>query len=285
VEGRVEDRVAPEVRAAGGAVVRTGPGRQVEILLAHRPGHRDWTLPKGKVEPGEADEDCALREVAEETGFECLLGPELGETRYRDRRGRDKSVRYWVMTVHDGSFKPNDEVDEVRWVSLPGAGRQLSYPGDRAILAALEPSLRPLVFLVRHAKAGDRDKWTGDDRLRPLEKRGRRQADALVAPLAGYALTRLVSSPYVRCVETLEPLAAHLGLAIEHEPAIEEGVSVEDARALFGRLGPGPVVLCTHGDVVEALVGEGEPKKKGSTWLLAGRNGDIRPIRYWLPLA
>ena len=78
--GRVEGRLALEVRAAGGAVLRVGPGRQVEVLLVHRPGHRDWTLPKGKVEPGETDEDCALREVAEETGFDCLLGPELGET-------------------------------------------------------------------------------------------------------------------------------------------------------------------------------------------------------------
>ena len=133
----------------------TGPGRQVEVLLVHRPGHRDWTLPKGKVEPGEADEDCALREVAEETGFECLLGPELGETRYRDRRGRDKSVRYWVMTVRDGSFKPNDEVDEVRWVSLPGAGRQLSYPGDRAILDGAR-AVSPPARLPGAAREGGR---------------------------------------------------------------------------------------------------------------------------------
>ena len=189
------------------------------------------------------------------------------------------------MTVRDGSFEPNDEVDEVRWVSLPEAGRQLSYPGDRAILEAIEPALRSLVLLVRHAKAGDRDRWTGDDRLRPLDGRGRRQADAMVAPLAGYALARLVSSPYVRCVQTLEPLSARLGMSVEPDQAIAEGASVEEARALLGRLGPGPVVLCTHGDVVEALVGEGEPKKKGSTWLLARRDGDIQPVRYWPPLA
>jgi 8-oxo-dGTP diphosphatase len=281
----VEGRLAPEIRAAGGAVLRVGAGRQTDVLLVHRPGQRDWTLPKGKVEPGEADEECALREVAEETGFECLLGPELGESRYRDRRGRPKGVRYWAMTVRDGAFAPNDEVDEVRWAPLPSAGRQLSYPGDRAILDAIEPALRSLVLLVRHAKAGDRDEWTGDDRLRPLDKRGRRQADAMVAPLAGYAVTRLVSSPYVRCVQTLEPLAAHLEMAVDRDPAIAEGASPEQARVLLGRLGPGPVVLCTHGDVVEALVGEGEPKKKGSTWLLAREEAGIRPVRYWPPLA
>jgi 8-oxo-dGTP diphosphatase len=281
----VEGRLALEVRAAGGAVLRAGPDRQVEVLLVHRPGHRDWTLPKGKIESGETDEDCALREVAEETGFDCLLGPELGESRYRDRRGRTKGVRYWAMTVRDGAFQPNAEVDEVRWASLPSAGRDLSYPGDRAILETLEPALRSLVLLVRHAKAGDRERWTDDDRLRPLDKRGRRQADALVGPLTGYPLARLVSSPYARCVQTLEPLSARLGMAVEPDQAIAEGAAAEEARALLGRLGPGPVVLCTHGDVVEALVGEGEPKKKGSTWLLARRDGDIRPVRYWPPLA
>jgi 8-oxo-(d)GTP phosphatase len=281
----VEGRLAPDVRAAGGAVLRTGPGRQVEVLLVHRPGYRDWTLPKGKVERGEADEECALREVAEETGFECLLGPELGASRYRDRRGRDKGVRYWAMTVRDGAFQPNAEVDEARWVPLPAAGRQLSYPGDRAILDAVEPTLRPLVLLVRHARAGDPAEWTDDDRVRPLDEKGRQQAEALVAPLAGYALTRLVSSPYVRCVETLEPLATRLKLPIEREDAIAEGASAEEGLALLGRLGPGPVVLCTHGDVMESLVGEDAPKKKGSTWLLARHERGVQRLRYWPPLA
>jgi 8-oxo-dGTP diphosphatase len=281
----VEGRLAPEVRAAGGAVLRAGPGRQLEVLLVHRPGHRDWTLPKGKVEPGEAEEDCARREVSEETGLECLLGPELGTSRYRDRRGREKGVRYWAMTALDGGFVANDEVDEVRWMSLPAAGRQLSYSGDRAILEAIEPALGSLVLLVRHARAGDRDRWTADDRLRPLDERGRRQARAMVAPLAGWAVPRLVSSPYLRCVQTLEPLSAHLGVPIEHDSAVAEGVPVEKARSLIGRLGPGPVVLCTHGDVMEALVGEGQPKKKGSTWLLARREKGIEPLRYWPPLA
>jgi 8-oxo-(d)GTP phosphatase len=281
----VEGSVAPEIRAAGGAVLRAGPERQREVLLVHRPEHRDWTLPKGKVEAGEADEDCALREVAEETGLDCLLGPELGGSRYRDRRGRDKGVRYWAMTVRDGTFKPNSEVDQVRWVAVADARRQLSYPGDRAIVEAIEPALRSLVLLVRHAKAGDRDEWVGDDRQRPLDRRGRRQAEALVTPLAGYAIARILSSPYVRCVETVEPLAARLGLPIEPEDALAEGESAHAVLALLRRLGPGPLVLCTHGDVVEALVGDSMPKKKGSTWLLAGREGGVRPLRYWAPLA
>ena len=276
--------LAPEVLAAGGVVLRTDTARRSEVLLVHRPGHRDWTLPKGKVEPGELEEDCALREVSEETGFDCLLGPELGASRYRDRRGRDKSVRYWAMTVRDGKFRPNDEVDEIRWLPLAEAGRHLSYPGDRAILEAVEPALRSLVFLVRHARAGERARWSGDDQLRPLDGKGRRQADAIVAPLAGYAITRLVSSPYLRCVQTLDPLSERLTLPVEDDPALAEGVPAADALGLIERLGPGPIVLCTHGDVMEALVGEGEPKKKGATWLLARAGGAIRPVRYWPPL-
>ena len=279
---------AAQVRAAGGIVLRAGPDRRLEILLVHRPGHRDWTLPKGKTEPGESDEDCALREVAEETGFTCALGPEAGASRYRDRRGRDKAVRYWVMTVRDGAFAPNDEVDEIRWLALVEAGRQLSYPGDRAILDTLGPALRDTVFLVRHASAGDRDAWTGDDRLRPLDARGRRQADGLIAPLAGYPLTRIVSSAYDRCVQTVEPLAARTVLPVEQDPGLAEGASAGDARALIARLGPGPAVLCTHGDVMEELVGPEEPHKKGSVWLLAradDASGSVRPIRYWPPAA
>ena len=108
----------------------------------------------------------------------------------------------------------------------------------------------------------------------------------MVAPLAGYALARLVSSPYVRCVQTLEPLSARLGTARRARARRSPRALRSRRRARFiGRLGPGPVVLCTHGDVMEALVGEGEPKKKGSTWLLARRDGAIQPVRYWPPLA
>ena len=278
-------RVAPDIRAAGGVVLRTGPGGRTEVLLVHRPGHRDWSLPKGKVEPDEPEEDCALREVAEETGLECLLGPELGGTRYRDRRGRDKAVRYWAMTARDGEFRPNEEVDEIRWASLAEVSRTLSYPGDRAIVDGLAEALRPVVFLVRHARAGDRDAWEGDDRLRPLDKKGRRQTEALVAPLAGYGITRLVSSPYLRCLQTLEPLSAQIDRPIEHEAALAEGVSADEAQGFIAQLGPGPVVLCTHGDVMEALVGEGEPKKKGATWLLTRHGAALRRLRYWPPLA
>jgi 8-oxo-dGTP diphosphatase len=134
--------VTPTVRAAGGVVWRRAGGGDVEVLLVHRPRYDDWSLPKGKCDDGEDDVDCALREVLEETGMRCTLGPELASTSYRDRRGRSKVVRYWVMTVaEEGPWAPGDEVDERRWLPLADARRQLSYPHDRALLDALAAAL------------------------------------------------------------------------------------------------------------------------------------------------
>jgi len=131
----------PTVRAAGGIVLRRGRDGDWEVLLVHRPRYDDWSLPKGKADPGERDEDTALREVEEETGIRCTLGPTAGRTRYRDSKGRDKVVHYWLMepeseaAVADGAFVANDEVDEVRWCSVAEAVKTLSYTYDRKLLA------------------------------------------------------------------------------------------------------------------------------------------------------
>lgn len=126
----------PVVRAGGGVIWRSGPDGKPQVLLVHRPKYDDWSLPKGKADPGESDEDCALREVEEETGLRCALGPALTSSTYIDRKGRPKEVRWWVMTVVDGSFTPTDEVDEIRWLSLDHAHWLLSYDRDRAVLEA-----------------------------------------------------------------------------------------------------------------------------------------------------
>jgi len=125
--------MADEVRAAGGVVWRRGADG-VEIALVHRPRYDDWSLPKGKLDPGEGFEEAALREVEEETGMRCTLGRELGETRYRDNKDRPKVVRYWAMDVTAGEFEPNDEVDELRWVSVDEAKAMLSYDYDRDLV-------------------------------------------------------------------------------------------------------------------------------------------------------
>lgn len=123
------------VRAAGCVVWRRRAG-DVEVLVVHRPRYDDWSFPKGKLDPGETDAACAVREVEEETGITGTIGTELPGTRYVDRKGRDKVVRYWELAADDAPFVPNDEVDEVRWLTPAEARRLLSYDRDRAVLDA-----------------------------------------------------------------------------------------------------------------------------------------------------
>jgi 8-oxo-(d)GTP phosphatase len=261
--GRKSLHVSDPIRAAGGVVRRRG-----EVLLVHRPKYRDWTFPKGKAGAGESDEDCALREVEEETGLNCRLGRELPATRYRTLRG-PKVVRYWEMTPIDGAFRPTNEVDEIRWLPPSRAAELLSYGHDGDVLRALGPP--PLLF-VRHASAGDREDWDGDDRLRPLDEMGRRQSEELVERLEPYEITRIVSSPFVRCVQTVEPLGAERGLELETSNALAEGAGAERVLRLLEALAGSPAVLCGHGPEMTPLLGK---TKKGATWVL---DGDLRAV-------
>jgi 8-oxo-dGTP pyrophosphatase MutT (NUDIX family) len=129
------------VRAAGGVVWRRPDEGPVRILVVHRPRYDDWSLPKGKCDQDESDPDCALREVQEETGLTCRLGFELPTTRYRDNKGRPKTVRYWAMepVEGDGEFTPNAEIDEIRWLPIAEAVKLLSYDHDRPVVHAFQP--------------------------------------------------------------------------------------------------------------------------------------------------
>jgi 8-oxo-dGTP pyrophosphatase MutT (NUDIX family) len=133
---------AGEVRAAGGVVHRSRPDGTLEVLLVHRPRYDDWSLPKGKADPGETDEDCARREVREETGIEVDLEEPLGSVRYQDRRGRPKVVHYWRMRPRavPEQFLPNHEVDEIAWCPLSEAVGRLTYEHDRGLVTALRAS-------------------------------------------------------------------------------------------------------------------------------------------------
>lgn len=135
------------VRAAGGVVTRAAaggaPGGSLEYLVVHRPRYDDWSLPKGKLEPGESFEDAARREIEEETGVRVELGAALPASEYVDRHGRPKVVHYWRMTpIGAAAWDPGDEVDETRWITAAQAATLLSYEHDRRLIEAVDDSSR-----------------------------------------------------------------------------------------------------------------------------------------------
>jgi 8-oxo-dGTP diphosphatase len=131
------------IRASGGVIWRPSEWLEgkVDVVLVHRPAYDDWTVPKGKAEATESDEDCARREVLEETGLVCELGPELPSVRYLDRYAKPKVVRYWAMTVVSGQLKASHEVDIARWLIFDRARQMLSYERDQPVLDALLEAL------------------------------------------------------------------------------------------------------------------------------------------------
>jgi 8-oxo-dGTP pyrophosphatase MutT (NUDIX family) len=126
------------VQAAGGILLREVRRGRYEVALVYRSTREDWSLPKGKLDAGETLQECALREVLEETGYQCRLGRFVGSTEYYDRRGRPKVVGYWLMEVMEGEFAATEEVDDLRWLELDLARRALTYQRDRDLLASLD---------------------------------------------------------------------------------------------------------------------------------------------------
>ncbi|GGK67457.1 NUDIX hydrolase [Planomonospora parontospora subsp. parontospora] len=259
---RARTRPGGMIRAAG-AVVWRGEESAPEIAVVHRPGYGDWSLPKGKLKQGEHVIAGALREVAEETGATVVLGRALPPAHYM-KGGRLKRVDYWVArAVAEGTPTAADEVDEVAWLPPEEAWRRLTYEQDAELLRSLfrSPSGAPLatvpLVLVRHGVAGSRDAWEGDDDLRPLDGTGRAQAGRLADALAGYRPVELVSSPSLRCVQTLEPYAGRAGLEIRREPLLSESRHdpAETLRVATALLESGaPAALCSHGKVLPGLI-------------------------------
>lgn len=279
-----------EVRAGGGVLRRRGPAGP-EIALVHRPRYDDWTLPKGKANEGESDVASALREVREETGMRCELGPEVAQVSYQDHQDRPKVVRYWLMYPSGGGFVPNDEVDRLRWIDPDEAMAVLTYAHDRDVVRKAVAFDAPL-YLVRHAKAGDREAWTEDDRLRPLSKKGRRQAEGLVEQFEDRQVDRIVSSPFDRCVQSVRPLAIARNLPVEESEWLAEGAPLPEAMSFLRGAG-GAVVVSTHGDLIPAVVlhlaerglpmEDPERWQKGSTWILEREAGLFTVARYLAP--
>lgn len=244
----------PAVRAAG--VVTFRPGR--EVLLVHRPKYDDWSFPKGKLERWEHPTAAAVREVAEETGVHVRLGPPLTSQHYPVGR-RMKTVDYWTGRVvgdDDVSlYRPNHEIDQVAWVRVDKAEKMLTYEYDRETLAeAMKVRRRThAIVVLRHARARSRRAWKADDQLRPLLKTGAHQSDRVVPLLAAYDATRVISSPAVRCLQTVAPYAETTGWEIEtrrrlsEEAATAKGVEKVVEELLEGDQG---AVLCSHRPVL-----------------------------------
>ena len=250
------------IRAAG-VVVLDSPAEATErrFLAVHRPHRHDWSLPKGKVDPGETTPCTAVRECDEETGYRVVLGARLPSTHYVSGDAH-KSVDYWVGHVRaDEGFAPDEEVDEIRWVPVSEASAFLTYSDDAAIvrLAAGAPSTTPLIIL-RHAKAIKRGDFDGgDDADRPLSGRGRGEAKTLVNILDAYGIERVYSSPFKRCISTVSRFAKTIDTKIHLAPALGESGHESDPEATAARVrelldSPAPTVLCTHRPVLPTVI-------------------------------
>lgn len=279
------------IRAAGALVWRQR-GDELELAVVHRGRYDDWSLPKGKLADGESAPAGAHREVTEETGLRIELGRRLGQASYvvsspAAKRTGPKVVDFWAARATGGEFMPNDEVDQLRWVSPAAARELLSYDFDRDILAAFTvlPPPTATALLVRHGKAGNRDRWPGDDDLRPLSAGGRHQATELRSLLSLFGPSRVYAAPRVRCVQTVQPLAEALAVDIVQDPLLsEEGYWADPTAGLERFLAltaaGGTIAICSQGGVIPDLVhklagpaaadeGGTVPARKGSTWVLS----------------
>ncbi len=290
------------VAAAGGVVWRPGDDAGIQVAVAHRPRYDDWSLPKGKLDRREQALTAAVREVTEETGLEVMVGRRSLRTTYSVVEGV-KRVDYWVMQAVGGAFEPNDEVDELRWLAPGDAAALCTHEHDRAVVADLmraDVPRMPTVVLVRHGHAGSRRDWDGPDDLRPLDTRGRAQADRLAEVLPLFGPTAVFSAGRTRCEQTVVPLAARLAVPVQPLTELGEEEFAADPQAgmaiverlLTPRPGPGVTVVCSQGGAIPSvLLNLGvrwdrisgrtlPPAAKGSAWVLGGRPGALAADYY-----
>jgi 8-oxo-dGTP diphosphatase len=286
---------APPIRAAGGVVTRSGPDGTT-VALVHRPRHDDWSLPKGKLRRGEHPVVAARREVYEETGVRAFVGARLPSVSYQvpvGSRFADKVVDFWVMRSVNGSpFVPGAETDRLAWLTPAQAQELVTYERDVMVLGAYTdlPPLRDPVLLIRHARAGDPDRWRGPDTERPLDEAGVTRAAELAETLACFGPARIVTASPLRCEQTVAPLAAAVGLDLIVDTAFDEDadpdaavdrlrdLSTQDRQAHHGA-----TVICSQGKLIPPLLAAlagGDPHAyatpKGAGWVLSlGPSGGV----------
>ena len=277
-----------QVPAAGAVLWRSAEahaaGSPPRIAVIHRPRYDDWSLPKGKVDPGETEAVAAVREIFEETGFHSELGRRLMSVTYPV--GPATKVVYWAARAGEGTFSPNDEVDKMLWLPLGDAVARMTYPHDRKVLRrfAKKPADTRTLLIVRHATAGRKSRYHGDDRKRPLDKHGRAQAESLVGLLSAFGATDLHAADRVRCHQTIAPLAEELSADIRDEPALTEEAYADNRKRARQRVldiagKSGTRVICTQGRVIPDLIDwwcqrdgvrpDRSRNRKGSVWVMS----------------
>lgn len=263
----------------------------VEVCLVHRPAYDDWSWPKGKLEPNESHRHAAVREIGEETGCDVRLAAGIGEVEYPlDSEGRTskpprhssstKRIRYWMAALVDDEDKrrrckalgpilaaDKREIDQRLWLPIRQARRILSHPTDRTILDQFVDRLEEgangaTLIIVRHAKAEPRKLWRGSDAGRPITPKGAATAYALNRELACFAPTRLVSSPWTRCLETLEMFSWQTGMVVDAASELTEEAFAADPeqawRVVRGQImecvrNSSTTVICMHRPVIGAM--------------------------------
>jgi 8-oxo-dGTP diphosphatase len=258
------------VLAAGAVCWRVSKKGKPKILLVHRTQHKDVSLPKGKVDPGETLPETAVREIAEETGLIIGLGAPLGVVEYQLPGGRDKQVYYWAGEVSaearaNSTFVSNDEIEQLRWVGLKTARKVLSYPHDVDIVerfAELFARGRARTFAIvalRHGKAVPAEDWDGPDATRPLMQRGIDQSLSVSHGVAAFRPRALVSSTAERCLRTIAPTARVTGLPVDEEHVISQDAYRSGGKAVRALVADRirdaeSVVLCSHGPVLPQII-------------------------------
>jgi len=256
--------VGERITLAAGAVLLRGKGSKREVALVHRPAYNDWSLPKGKPNKDELAPATAVREVEEETGIRIRLGPALQDVRYRIPKG-PKVVRFWVgYELESRERTPDQEIDDVVWLKLAAARKRMTYADERVVLdqAVALPDTTPYL-IVRHTRAMPRSEWDGEDRLRPLDRRGRKQALRLIGLLDAFGVRQLTSSSSERCLQTLAPFARSAGLPVkpasllseevgeDHLAGVERYVRKQAVKAARTRV---PSAVCGHRPVLPAML-------------------------------
>ncbi|MFF3066198.1 NUDIX domain-containing protein [Oerskovia sp. NPDC057915] len=268
---------APVIESAGGLVWRVRDG-ELQVKLVHRPRYDDWSWPKGKLDPGEAFQTAAVREVAEETGRPVVLGVPLPGLQYLTPEGRVKRVHYWAARqakrVRDaGPLAARapvppvsvDEIDDAVWLGVEEAARRVTRKADRGPLAALAEEFAQdrlatrVVVIARHGKAVTRAAWHGAEEGRPLTPAGHAQSVALVPVLAAYGVNAVVTSRWNRCEQTISPYAEAARLdriSIDHlSEAQHERSPSRVARTVRELLeSDRSTVLCTHRPVLPTVL-------------------------------